>query len=84
MKIQIDRKWLEDNVFNHSINGDLWKQVILDHNCTAEYKFDINFKNRDNSIEFYGVRVCFKDKRLYYHKLYIGVPKGSYKIVVND
>lgn len=77
MKIKVNREWLEENVFNHEFNGAIWKQVIEDHNCTGEYQFDVNIKNKGK----YGVRVGFFDQRLPYNKVYITPTEGNYEII---
>lgn len=77
MKIKINHEWLEKNVFHHEFKGQIWKQVIEDHNCIGEYQFDVNLKEGEKL----GVRVGFFDDRLPRKKVYTTVTEGNYEII---
>ncbi|MBQ5659198.1 MAG: hypothetical protein IIV02_06725, partial [Peptococcaceae bacterium] len=77
VKVKVSKEWLEKRVFKHEFNGEIWKQVIEDHNYIGEYMYDINIKEGGK----YGVRVGFFDDRLPHKKLFISPVEGSYEII---
>ena len=77
MKVRINHDWLDNHVFKHEFKGQLWKQVIEDHDCTGEYQFDVIMEGGEKL----GVRVGFFDKRLPHNKLYTTVTEGNYQII---
>ncbi len=77
-KVKIDEDWLAAQVDATFPESDIRFAVQKDHGCIGTYQFDVRC---DNDESIYGVRVLFKDKRLYHGRLYITPPVGAYEFI---